>query len=42
MEQEQDYKAKLIELINQLESKSTLKYIYTVIDVYLKSRGFGK
>ena len=42
MDQEQNYKAKLIELISQLDSKSTLKYIYHVVSIYLQSRDLVK
>ena len=42
MDQEQNYKAKLIELISQLESQATLKYIYHVVSTYLQSRGLVK
>ena len=35
----EEYKEKIIEMINKIESKSTLKYIYVVILTYLKSRG---
>lgn len=36
---EEDYKSKIIELLDKIQSKSTLKYIYFVISSYLKSRG---
>lgn len=36
---EEDYKKKIFELIDKIESNSILKYIYTVISSYLKSRG---
>lgn len=34
-----EYREKIIEMVNRIESKSTLKYIYAVITAYLKSRG---
>ena len=34
------YKEKIIEMVNDISNKSTLKYIYIVISTYLKSRGF--
>lgn len=33
------YKEKIIERISKINNMSTLKYIYIVIDSYLKSRG---
>ena len=37
--EKEEYREKIIEMINKVESKSTLKYIYAVISAYLKSRG---
>lgn len=34
------YKEKISEMINGINSISILKYIYSVISAYLKSRGF--
>lgn len=33
------YREKIIEMILKIKSKSTLKYLFTVINTYLKSRG---
>lgn len=38
-DEKEEYRGKIIEMINKVESKSTLKYIYAVISAYLKSRG---
>lgn len=37
-----DYKKEIIKLLDKIDNgnTSTLKYIYTVINAYLKSRGF--
>ena len=37
--EKEEYREKIIEMINKVESKSTLKYIYAVISAYLKSSG---
>ena len=39
MGNKEDYKKKIIEMVNNINNKSTLKYIYIVISTYLKSRG---
>ena len=40
MENEKEYyKEKIIKMVNAINSVSILKYIYTVIAAYLKSRG---
>lgn len=36
---EPDYKKMIIEMVSKINNKATLKYIYTVICAYLKSRG---
>lgn len=38
MKDKQYYRERIIELINGVDSASTLKYICTVIESYLKSR----
>lgn len=35
----EEYREKIIELINKVNGSNTLKYIYEVINAYLKSRG---
>lgn len=35
----EEYRAKIIEMIDKISNSSTLKYIYEVINAYLKSRG---
>lgn len=35
----EEYRKKINELLDKIENISTLKYIYTVISTYLKSRG---
>lgn len=37
--EEEMYKEKIMERITKINNISTLKYIYVVIDSYLKSRG---
>lgn len=37
--EEEEYKEKIIEMILKINSKSTLKYLFTIINTYLKSRG---
>lgn len=34
-----EYKQKIIDVINSVKNVSILKYIYTIITTYLKSRG---
>lgn len=34
-----DYRKEIIEMIERCKSNSAIKYIYTVIKAYLKSRG---
>lgn len=40
MESKEDYKEQIIKMVEKINSNSILKYIYTVISSYLKSRGF--
>lgn len=35
----EEYRQKIIDVINRIDSESILKYIYSVISSYLKSRG---
>ncbi len=35
----EEYKKEIIEMIERCKSNSAIKYIYTVIKAYLKSRG---
>lgn len=35
----EEYRQKIIDVINRIDSESALKYIYSVISSYLKSRG---
>lgn len=34
-----DYKKKIIEMVNKINNRGTLQYIYNVLKSYLKSRG---
>ncbi len=35
----EEYRKKIIDIINKIDSISILKYIYSIISSYLKSRG---
>ena len=39
MEEKEEYKRKIIELVEKVENPATLKFILSVIESYLKSRG---
>ena len=39
MEEKEEYKRKIIELVEKVENPATLKFILSVIESYFKSRG---